>query len=281
MSFLRELGKTGVKISAIGLGCMENIKVLNRAIDIGCTFWDTADFYGSGANEILLSKALEERSEVFLCTKFAFSLGPNGEISILGKPEYVRQACENSLKRLGDYIDLYYQSRVDPNTPIEDTVDVLAELVKEGKIKYIGLSECSAETLRLLEACRELGVTIVAYSPLGHGFLTPNDFRRSIPRFQGENFNKNLEIVHKFNEFASKKGVTAGQLCLAWVLAQGDDFVTIPGTKKLKYLEENFEAGNIHLSPEEISEIRKIIDSIEIFGGRYNEQLSIESKEKL
>ncbi|PKC72605.1 aldo/keto reductase [Rhizophagus irregularis] len=324
MSFLRELGKTGVKISAIGLGCMgmsdaygaadeqENIKVLNRAIDIGSTFWDTADLYGSGANEILLSKVLKERrNEVFLCTKFAFSLGPNGEISILGKPEYVRQACENSLKRLGvDYIDLYYQHRVDPNTPIEDTVGALAELVKEGKIKYIGLSECSAETLRraykvhpiaaiqmeyspwaldiekngVLEACRELGVTVVAYSPLGHGFLTgkyksiddfePNDFRRTIPRFQGENFNKNLEIVHKFNEFASKKGVTAGQLCLAWVLAQGDDFVTIPGTKKMKYLEENFEAGKIHLSPEEISEIRKIIDSIEIFGGRYNEHLS-------
>ncbi|CAB5358952.1 unnamed protein product [Rhizophagus irregularis] len=279
---------------AIGLGCMgmsdaygaadeqENIKVLNRAIDIGSTFWDTADLYGSGANEILLSKVLKERrNEVFLCTKFAFSLGPNGEISILGKPEYVRQACENSLKRLGvDYIDLYYQHRVDPNTPIEDTVGALAELVKEGKIKYIGLSECSAETLRraykvhpiaaiqmeyspwaldiekngVLEACRELGVTVVAYSPLGHGFLTgkyksiddfePNDFRRTIPRFQ------------------------------AWVLAQGDDFVTIPGTKKMKYLEENFEAGKIHLSPEEISEIRKIIDSIEIFGGRYNEHLS-------
>ncbi|GBB99718.1 hypothetical protein RclHR1_03600014 [Rhizophagus clarus] len=322
MPFLRELGKTGVKIPAIGLGCMgmsgfygssdeqENIKVLNRAIDIGCTFWDTADIYGSGANEILLSKVLKERrNEVFLCTKFALSRGPNGEFNLSGKPEYVRQACENSLKRLGvDYIDLYYQHRVDPNTPIEDTVGALAELVKEGKVKYIGLSECSAATLRraykvhpitavqmeyspwtldiekngVLEACRELGVTIVAYSPLGRGFLTgkyksiddfePNDFRRTVPRFQGENFNKNLEIVHKFNEFASKKGVTAGQLCLAWVIAQGEDFVTIPGTRKIKYLEENFEAGKIQLSPEEISEVRKIIDSIEIVGGRYHER---------
>ncbi|PKK64122.1 Aldo/keto reductase [Rhizophagus irregularis] len=228
----------------------------------------------------------------------------------VGKPEYVRQACENSLKRLGvDYIDLYYQHRVDPNTPIEDTVGALAELVKEGKIKYIGLSECSAKTLRraykvhpiaavqmeyspwtldiekngMLEACRELGVTIVAYSPLGRGFLTgkfksiddfePNDYRRTVPRFQGENFNKNLELVKKFNEFAIKKGVTAGQLCLSWVLAQGDDFVTIPGTKRVKYLEENFEAGKIQLSPEEISEVRKIIDSIEIVGDRSNERI--------
>ncbi|CAB5389746.1 unnamed protein product [Rhizophagus irregularis] len=215
------------------------------------TFWDTADMYGSGANEILLSKVLKERrNEVFLCTKFAFSRGPNGEYNISGKPEYVRQACENSLRRLGvNYIDLYYQHRVDPNTPIEDTVGALAELVKEGKIKYIGLSECSAESLRraykvhpiaavqmeyspwtldietngVLEACRELGVTIVAYSPLGRGFLT------------------------------------------------GNDFVTIPGTRKIKYLEENFEARKIHLSSEELSEIRKIIDSIEIIGTRYSE----------
>ncbi|CAB4415339.1 unnamed protein product [Rhizophagus irregularis] len=323
MSFLRELGKTGVKIPAIGLGCMgmsefygsadegENIKVLNRSIDMGCTFWDTADVYGSGANEILLSKVLKERrNEVFLCTKFAFYRGPNGEFNVSGKPEYVRQACETSLKRLGvDYIDLYYQHRVDPNTPIEDTVGALAELVKEEKVKYIGLSECSAKTLRraykvhpiaavqmeyspwtldiekngMLEACRELGVTIVAYSPLGRGFLTgkfksiddfePNDYRRTVPRFQGENFNKNLELAKKFNEFASKKGVTAGQLCLSWVLAQGDDFVAIPGTKRVKYLEENFEAGKIQLSPEEISEVRKIIDSIEIVGDRSNERI--------
>ncbi|CAB5372557.1 unnamed protein product [Rhizophagus irregularis] len=215
MTFLRELGKTGVKIPAIGLGCMgmsefygsadeqENIKVLNRAIDIGCTFWDTADLYGSGANEILLSKVLKERrNEVFICTKFAFSRGPNGEFKISGKPEYIRQACDNSLKRLGvNCIDLYYQHRVDPNTPIEDTVSALAELVKEGKIKYIGLSECSAESLRraykvhpIAAVQIEYSVTIVAYSPLGRGFLTgkykslddfeQNDYRRGVPRFQ-------------------------------------------------------------------------------------------------
>ncbi|CAB4440579.1 unnamed protein product [Rhizophagus irregularis] len=317
---LRELGKTGVKISAIGLGCMgmsefygsadeqENINVLNRAIDLGSTFWDTSDIYGNGANEILLSKVLKDkRDKVFLCTKFGSLRNSNGAfIGVSGKPEYVRQACEKSLKRLGvDYIDLYYQHRMDPNTPIEDTVGALAELVKEGKVKYIGLSECSAETLRrahkvhpiaaiqmeyspwtidiekngIMEACRELGVTIVAYSPLGRGFLTgkyksiddfePDDFRRAVPRFQGENFNKNLEIVRKFDEFANEKGVSPSQLCLAWVLAQGDNIVAIPGTKKIKYLEENFEAAKIHLTPEELSEIRQIINSIEIIGARY------------
>ncbi|RGB28968.1 aldo/keto reductase [Rhizophagus diaphanus] len=287
---LRELGKTGVKIPSIGLGCMgmsayygsfdeqDNIKLLNRLIELGCTFWDTA-------------------------------VRPNREFKgISGTPEYIRQACESSLKRLGvDCIDLYYQHRVDPNTPIEVTVGTLAELVKEGKIKYIGLSECSAATLRraykvhpiaavqmeyspwtldietngIMEACRELGITIVAYSPLGRGFLTgkyksiddfePDDFRRTVPRFQGENFDKNLELVRKFDEFASKKGVTSSQLCLAWVLAQGDNIVTVPGTKKIKYLEENFEAVKIHLSSEELSEIRQIINSIEITGARYDE----------
>ncbi|CAB4440580.1 unnamed protein product [Rhizophagus irregularis] len=320
---LRELGKTGVKISAIGLGCMGmsdfygsgdeqgNINVLNRAIDLGSTFWDTSDIYGNGANEILLSKVLKDkRDKVFLCTKFGTLRDSNGAfIGVSGKPEYVRQACERSLKRLGvDYIDLYYQHRMDPNTPIEDTVGALAELVKEGKVKYIGLSECSAETLRrahkvhpiaaiqmeyspwtidietngIMEACRELGVTIVAYSPLGRGFLTgkyksiddfePDDFRRTFPRFQGENFDKNLEIVRKFEAFANKKGVTPSQLCLAWVLAQGDNIVAIPGTKKIKYLEENLEGTKIHLTPEELSEIRQIINSIEIIGTRYQEE---------
>ncbi|CAB4492694.1 uncharacterized protein OCT59_015783 [Rhizophagus irregularis] len=320
---LRELGKTGVKISAIGLGCMgmsefygsadeqENINVLNRAIDLGSTFWDTSDIYGNGANEILLSKVLKDkRDKVFLCTKFGGLRDSNGAfLGVSGKPEYVRQACERSLKRLGvDYIDLYYQHRMDPNTPIEDTVDALAELVKEGKVKYIGLSECSAKTLRrahkihpiaaiqmeyspwtidietngIMEACRELGVTIVAYSPLGRGFLTgkyksiddfePDDVRRMLPRFQGENFDKNLVIVRKFEEFANKKGVTPSQLCLAWVLAQGDNIVAIPGTRKIKYLEENLEGIKIHLTPEELSEIRQIINSIEIIGTRYKEE---------
>ncbi|CAB4435744.1 unnamed protein product [Rhizophagus irregularis] len=318
---LRELGKTGVKISAIGLGCMgmstsgpsdekENIKVLNQSIELSSNFWDTSDIYGAGANEILLSKVLKDRrNEVFLCTKFGIVRGPNGEFKgVSGKPEYVRQACDNSLKRLGvDYIDLYYLHRMDSDTPIEDTVGALAELVKEGKIKYIGLSECSAETLRrahkvhpiaavqmeyspwtldietngVMEACRELGVTLVAYSPLGRGFLTgkyksiddfdQGDYRRLIPRFQGENFNKNLELVHKFNEFADKKGVTSSQLCLSWVLAQGDNVVVIPGTRKIKYLEENIEAAKVRLSSEEIDEIRNIINSIEVIGDRYDE----------
>ncbi|PKK58960.1 aldo/keto reductase [Rhizophagus irregularis] len=320
---LRELGKTGVKISVIGLGCMgmsefygssdeqENIKVLNRALELGCNFWDTSDAYGCGANEILISKILKDRrDEVFICTKFGIVRDSNvkfvGVSNVSGKPEYARQACENSLKRLEiDCIDLYYQHRVDPETPIEDTVGTLAELVKEGKIKYIGLSECSAETLRrahkvhpisavqieyspwtldietngIMETCRELGITIVAYGALGRGFLTgkfrsiddfdPDDIRRNHPRFQAETFAKNLELADKFSEFASKKGLTSSQLCLAWVLAQSDNIVAIPGTRKIKYLEENLEAAKIQLSPEELSEIRQIIDSFEIIGDRY------------
>ncbi|CAG8567163.1 15226_t:CDS:2 [Funneliformis caledonium] len=316
----RELGKTGIKIPTIGFGCMgmsdfygqsdekENISVLNKSIELGSYFWDTSDMYGIGANEILLSKVLKERrNEVFLCTKFGVVRGPNGEfLDIKGDRDYVRQACEKSLKRLGvDYVDLYYQHRVDPKTPIEETVAALAELVKEGKVKHIGLSECSENTLRrackvhpiaalqneyspwtldiekngIMEACRELGVTIVAYSPLGQGFLTgkyksiddfdQNDVRRKSPRFMGDNFNKNLKIVKKIQEFASKKGVTASQLCLAWVLAQGENIVVIPGTRKIKYLEENVGAANVQLSSEELSEVRQIIDSIEIIGHRY------------
>ncbi|CAI2177784.1 459_t:CDS:2 [Funneliformis geosporum] len=316
----RELGKTGVKIPSIGLGCMgmsdfygksdekENINVLNKSIELGSYFWDTADMYGNGANEILLSKVLKERrNEIFLCTKFGVIRTPEGEITgIRGDREFVRQACEQSLRRLGiDYFDLYYQIRVDPNTPIEETVAAMAELVNEGKVKYIGLSECSVETLRrackiypiaalqieyslwtldietngIMEACRELGVKIVAYSPLGRGFLTgkyksidcfeQNDYRRSSPRFMRDNFNKNMEIVKKFQEFANKKGITSSQLCLAWVLAQGDNIVTIPGTRKTEYLKENVDAAKVHLSPEELSEIRKVINSIEVFGHRY------------
>jgi aryl-alcohol dehydrogenase-like predicted oxidoreductase len=318
----RTLGNSGEKVSAIGFGAMglsdfygttlpdeESLKVLNEAIDSGATFIDTSDAYGPKShNETLISKILKERrDEVFICTKFAFMRGENGEwLGISGKPEFVRQQCEASLKRLGvDTIDLYYQHRVDPNTPIEETVGAMAELVKEGKVRYLGLSECSAETLRrackvhpiaalqieyspfctdietngILEACRENNVAIVAYSPLGRGFLTgrfkkvedfeENDFRRHSPRFQGENFAKNYKLVEKIQELAKQKGVTAGQLTLAWVMAQGDDFIPIPGTKSIKYLHENNAAASVTLSVEEVKTIRQMIDSIEIVGDRY------------
>eukprot|EP01027_Heterolobosea_sp_BB2_P020751 GEZU01029637.1.p1 GENE.GEZU01029637.1~~GEZU01029637.1.p1 ORF type:complete len:344 (-),score=114.91 GEZU01029637.1:85-1116(-) len=321
----RKLGSSGQLVSAIGLGCMgmsefygsindqENIAVLNEAIDKGCTFLDTADMYGiDGANEKLLSQVLKtRRNEVFLATKFGNVRNEKGEfLGVKGTPEYVRASCEASLKRLGvDYIDLYYQHRVDKDVPIEETVKAMAELVREGKVRYLGLSECSAETLRrackvhpiaavqieyspwstdierngLLEACRENNVAIVAYSPLGRGFLTgrfkspddfeEGDFRRYNPRFQGDNFKKNYELVEKLTELATKKGVTPSQLTLAWVLAQGDDFIPIPGTKKSKYLNENLAAASIKLTDEELKEIRAIIDSIEIQGTRYPEQM--------
>jgi len=316
----RELGKTGVKVPAIGLGCMgmsefygssdeaENLKVLQHAIDIGCTFWDTADMYGCGHNEELIGKILKtQRDKVFICTKFGNVRGPNAEfLGVNGKPEYVRQQCELSLKRLNvDVIDLYYQHRVDPNTPIEETITAMAELVKEGKVRYLGMSECSAETLRraykvhpiaavqmeycpwtldiekngLLDAAKELGVTVVAYSPLGRGMLTgayskaedfdETDFRRYAPRFQGENFAKNLELVKKLEDIAAKKGITASELTLAWVIAQG--FIAIPGTKKIKYLDSNFSAAKIQLTPEEIQEIRAISEAADVAGERYPE----------
>ncbi|RUS29111.1 pyridoxine 4-dehydrogenase [Jimgerdemannia flammicorona] len=358
----RELGRTGTKVAAIGLGCMgleltfqsvathrmsefyglgdekESIAVLERSVDLGANFWDTADMYGTGKNEELLAKVLKtRRSEVFLATKFGNVRGPNGEfLGVNGTPEYVRQALEASLRRLQvDYVDLYYQHRVDPNVPIEDTVRAMAELVKEGKVRYLGLSECSAATLRrayavhpiaalqmeyspwtldieengILETARELGkwgelyvvcygyrlsispfhpqspplvhpgVTIVAYSPLGRGMLTgqykssddfeENDFRRTAPRFNAENFPKNLDLVRRFDELAKAKGITSSQLVLAWVLAQGQDFIPIPGTKRIKYLEENVGAANVTLSEHELKEIRKIINSIGVHGMRY------------
>ncbi|KAF0392118.1 aldo/keto reductase [Gigaspora margarita] len=256
---------------------------------------------------MLLSKVLKDRRhDVFLCTKFGIIRSPDGQITgINGTPNYVREACEKSLKRLDvDYIDLYYQHRVDPNTPIEDTVTAMAELVRDGKVKYLGLSECSAEILRrahkvhpisalqveyspwsldietngLKETCEELGITIVSYCPLGRGFLTgkyssTNDFEKgdvriSHSRFAGENFDKNLVLVNKFNDLAKKKGIPLSQLCLAWNLAQSDKIDTIPGTKKIKYLEENVGAADIQLSADELSEIRKVIDSVEIVGYR-------------
>ncbi|EPQ50835.1 aldo/keto reductase [Gloeophyllum trabeum ATCC 11539] len=268
--------------------------------------------YGWGKNEELLGKVLSDpakRSKVFLATKFGNMRGPNGEfLGINGKPEYVRQQCETSLKRLRvQQIDLYYQHRVDPNTPIEETVGEMAKLVKEGKVRFLGLSECSATTLRrahkvhpiaavqieyspwtldieqngLLATARELGVTIVAYSPLGRGMLTgkyrspddfpEGDFRRFNPRFSPENFPHNLALVDEFQSLAQKKGCTASQLCLAWVLKQGEDIVAIPGTKRVKYLEENIGAAGVEISDEESKEIRAVISRIEIKGTRYPE----------
>ncbi|KAJ3102680.1 hypothetical protein HDU97_000377 [Phlyctochytrium planicorne] len=319
------LGKNGPSISLnpTGLGCMgmsefygpsddaQSLKTLNRAIDIGCTFIDTADMYGCGHNETLISNLLKtRRNEVFLCTKFGNVRGPKGEfLGVNGTPEYVKEACNASLKRLGvDYIDLYYQHRVDRNTPIEDTVRAMAELVKEGKVKYLGLSEASATTIRkahaihpitavqveyspwttdienngVLDICKELGIAVVAYSPLGRGFLTgeiksvedfaPNDFRRFNPRFTGENFQKNLAIVDSLKDIAAKKGVSVSQLTLAWVLHQYAHMFVIPGTRKIQRLEENFAASNITITAEENKAIRDIIASIPVSGDRYPSQ---------
>ncbi|KAJ2513989.1 hypothetical protein GGI11_002525 [Coemansia sp. RSA 2049] len=328
-----EIGVPGNKtrVPRIGLGTMgmsivygavddeESVKVLNHAIDIGCTFWDTSDVYGLGHNEKLLSRVLKERrSEVFLCTKFGITfrqLTPDEEKSgnfgncitgVNGKPEYVRKCIENSLKSLGtDYVDLYYMHRMDATTPIEETVSVMAELVKEGKVKYIGLSECTPEELRraykihpiaaiqmeysawsthietngILDTCRELGVTIVAYSPLGRGFLTgqirsfddlsEGDWRRTNPRFKPEHFENNLKLVDAMESMAKKHNCKPGQLGLAWLLAQEENMVVIPGTKKIKYLDENVAAGHIKLSDDELKELRSLVDNANIQGERY------------
>jgi aryl-alcohol dehydrogenase-like predicted oxidoreductase len=298
----RELGKSGLRVSALGLGCMgmsefygradeaSSIATLHRAIDLGVTFWDTADMYGSGKNEELLARALKgRRDKVTLATKFAMKRGPGGSFEgISGRPEYVRSACEASLRRLEvDRIDLYFQHRVDPNVPIEETVGAMAELVKAGKVRFLGLSEASAATIRraakvhpiaalqseyslwtrdvepeILPACRELGVGLVAYSPLGRGFLTgrfrrledlpADDWRRQNPRFQGENLQKNLALVDRVAEIAESKRATSAQVALAWVLSRGGDVVPIPGTTAIARLEENTRAFDVALSPDEL-----------------------------
>lgn len=313
----RQLGE--LTVSALGLGCMgmsdfygqaaeaDAIAVIHRAIELGVNLFDTADMYGPFTNEKLVGRAISDRRDkVIIATKFGNQRAEDGTfIGINGRPDYVRSACEASLQRLGvDHIDLYYQHRVDPNVPIEDTVGAMADLVKEGKVRYLGISEALPATIRraqavhpisalqteyslwsrepedeLLATTRELGIGFVAYSPLGRGFLTgqfkqpedipEGDFRRDNPRFQGENFYKNLSLVDKVTEIANQKGCTASQLALAWVLAQGEDIVPIPGTKQLRYLEDNVGAVDVHLNEAELASIEAIMPAGAAQGERY------------
>ena len=315
---MRKLGRNGPEVSAVGLGCMgmsafyggadeaQSIAVIHRALDLGVTLFDTAEMYGPHTNEVLLGKALKDRRDkAFIATKFGINRQADGSAITDGSPANVRRAVEGSLSRLGvDHIDLYYQHRIDPNMPIEETVGAMAELVKEGKVRFLGLSEAAPATLRrahaehpitalqteyslwsrdpedeLLGVVRELGIGFVPYSPLGRGFLSgeiksiddlaPDDFRRTNPRFAGDNFQKNLDLVDAVGAIAADKGVTAAQLALAWVLAQGEDLVPIPGTRRIATLEQNAAAADIVLTPDDLARIEAVFPRGAAAGERY------------
>ena len=321
----RKLGSQGLEVSELGLGCMgmsefygtgdeeESIATIHRAIELGVTFLDTADMYGPFTNEKLVGKAISDRrDQVILATKFGNERKEDGtRVGVNGKPDYVRKACDDSLQRLGvDHIDLYYQHRVDTETPVEETWGAMKELVEAGKVQYLGISEAAPETIRkansvhpisalqteyslwsrdvedeILPTVRELGIGFVAYSPLGRGFLTgqiqnfedlpEGDYRRNSPRFQGDNFDKNLELVEKVRQIAEEKGVAPSQLALAWLLAQGEDIVPIPGTKRRKYLEENAAATDIQLTDEDLTRIDEVAPKDVAAGDRYPDMSTV------